>query len=105
MPTPTTYNPLRQVQGKPPEVRRCYLCGKNTTLPRSADAFLLQVLRNGRSYNYCRKHWRKLREVASAENIEKHRRESLPEEDLKNNIHYKKLGQIIADLKRRNETK
>jgi hypothetical protein len=53
MTTPTNYTP--------PEIRRCYLCGKNMNLPRTADSFLLHVLKNGRSYNYCSYHWWLLR--------------------------------------------
>jgi len=87
-----------------PEVRRCYLCGTNTTLPRTADSFLLQVFTNGRSYNYCQKHWRKLQQFAPVHLIEHHRRTLLHEEDLKNNIYQKKLGQIISELKRMNVT-
>jgi YHS domain-containing protein len=93
MTTPTTYNP---------EVRRCYLCGTNTTLPRSADSFLLQTLKNGRSYNFCSDHWRKLLKVAPAEKIEEHRRKYLHEQDLQNNIHYSRLNKIIAELRRMN---
>jgi len=89
--TPPNYNP--------PEVRRCYLCGTNTTLPRTSDSFLRQVLKNGRSFNYCTHHWHLLRKYAPEHRIEKHRRKFLHEEDLKNNIHYSTLGKIISELK------
>jgi hypothetical protein len=91
MTTPTNHTP--------PEVRRCYLCGRNMNLPSTADSFLLQVLKNGRSYNYCSYHWQLLRKYAPAEKIEEHRRNNLHEEDLKNNIRYSKLKKIISELK------
>ena len=96
MTTPTNHNL--------PQVRRCYRCGTNTTRPRSADNFLLQTLKNGRSYNYCSHHWRKLLKVAPTDKIEEHRRKYLSEEDLKNNIRYKQLGQIISARKRLHAT-
>lgn len=96
MTTPTNYTP--------PEVRRCYLCGRNVSLPRTADSFLLLVLKNGRSYNYCSYHWQILRKYASAEKIEEHRRKYLHEEDIKNNIFYSTLRKIISELERMTAT-
>jgi hypothetical protein len=88
----------------PPIVRRCYLCGTNTTLPRTADDFLLQVLKNGRSYNYCTHHWKKLRQHAPEHIVEQHRRKYLHEADPKNNIHYSTLKKIISELERMTAT-
>src|SRR4051812_1573365 len=58
----------------PRPVRRCFLCGTNTMLPRNADESMLAILKNGRSPILCRKHWRLLRRFACPSVIEHYRR-------------------------------
>ena len=84
------YNPYN-----PRPFRRCYFCGTNTLLPRWADDFLLAVLPNGRSYNYCRKHWKLFRTVACPSTIEEHRCKFLKDT---NRHDMRRLSEVIRSL-------
>lgn len=52
----------------------CLFCGTNKQA-YSSDSFLTQTKsKNGNSYDFCKRHWRKLRQVATAEVIDHYRR-------------------------------
>jgi len=65
MPSPDTQRPFI--------LQKCYFCGRGVKI-RTTDALLLERLPNGRSYNFCKPHWNKLRAYGSPQEIEAHRK-------------------------------
>ena len=56
----------------------CLFCGTNVQV-RTDDQFLTNTKsKNGNSYNFCKTHWRTLRQTATPEVIDKYRRNRLP---------------------------
>jgi hypothetical protein len=61
---------------QPYPLRRCYFCGRYVQV-KKPDEFLLIVLENGRSFNFCISHWKKLTAVASPALVDEFRRKYL----------------------------
>jgi len=54
-------------------MRKCYFCGRGVKI-RTTDKLLLETLPNGRSYNFCSVHWKKLRAHGTPQEIETYRK-------------------------------
>ena len=77
-PIPAENTAAVETPRRPPHpIRRCFFCGTNTIVPRTSDPYFLTVLENGRSFNYCKEHWRKFQTYAPPLLVTYHRRHRL----------------------------
>lgn len=71
---PLSYNyPVNTSTQRPYIIQKCYFCGRGVKI-RTADPLLLERLPNGRSYNFCKVHWNKLRAYATPDTIRSYQR-------------------------------
>ncbi len=80
-------------QRPPNPIRRCFFCGKNRVVPRTIDPHFLTILSNGRSFNYCKVHWRTFQAYAPPLLITDHQHRLTPRHTVKRTIR-----ELKADL-------